>query len=257
MSNPKKQSSSGSKSSEKGFGKEARIPQQKSSVSEAESTVLVTALPTLPSTENQAIAFTFETAMLHLQIASLTEVINEGGMQITSISSQIDEITNKIGTEQSGFLTNSHEIINRIKLVIEIKSKLMEILSWTSVIANVAHHLVVSLDEQIPEDLINNIETSLPSLASIFDAALNSMPSEPILGITLSPDQKQVSETKAVICDVLSRIDKIKEENEEAKQDWGSVEQNAYDRLREGSTKNISREEFLSWLSDLEQGHDV
>jgi hypothetical protein len=81
--------------------------------------------------------------------------------------------------------------------------------------------------------------------------------SEPNLGITLAPDPKQVSETKAVISDVLSRIEKIKQENEEAKQDWGSVEQNAYDRLREGSTKNISREQFLSWLSGLEQGHDV
>jgi len=81
--------------------------------------------------------------------------------------------------------------------------------------------------------------------------------SEPNLGITLAPDPKQVSETKAVISDVLSRLEKIKQENDEAKQDWGSVEQNAYDRLREGSTKNISREQFLSWLSGLEQGHDV
>jgi hypothetical protein len=60
------------------------------------------------------------------------------------------------------------------------------------------------------------------------------------LGITLAPDQKQVSETKAVISDVLSRIEKIKQENEEAKQNWGSVEQNAYDRPREGSTKNLA-----------------
>jgi hypothetical protein len=64
--------------------------------------------------------------------------------------------------------------------------------------------------------------------------------SKPKFGITLAPDQKQVSETKAVISDVLSRLEKIKQENEEAKQDWGSVEQNAYDRLREGSTKNLS-----------------
>lgn len=257
MSNPKKPSSSGSKSSAKGFSKEAKTTQQESSISELESTVWETALPTVSSPENKAISFTFEAAMLHLQVAALTEVINEGGRQITIISSQIDEITSKIGTEQSFFLTNSQEIINRINWVIEIKSKLIWILSWTSVIANVAHHLVVSLDEQIPEKLINNIETSLPTLASIFDAALNSMPSEPILGITLSPDQKQVSETKGVISDVLSRIDKIKQENEKAKQDWGPVEEKAYERLLEGSTKNVSAQKFLNWLSELEQGHDV
>jgi hypothetical protein len=68
--------------------------------------------------------------------------------------------------------------------------------------------------------------------------------SESNFGITLAPDQKQVSETKAVISDVLSRIEKIKQEKEEAKQDWGSVEQNAYDRLREGSTKHLSEKEI-------------
>jgi hypothetical protein len=68
--------------------------------------------------------------------------------------------------------------------------------------------------------------------------------SEPNLGITLAPDPKQVSETKAVISDVLSRLEKIKQENDEAKQDWGSVEQNAYDRLREGSTKYFERTIF-------------
>lgn len=77
------------------------------------------------------------------------------------------------------------------------------------------------------------------------------------LGTPLAPDQKQVSETKAVISDVLSRIDRIKQENEEAKQDWGPVEEKAYERLLEGSTKNVSAQEFLNWLSELEQGHDV
>jgi hypothetical protein len=43
----------------------------------------------------------------------------------------------------------------------------------------------------------------------------------------------------------------------EAKQDWGTVEQNAYERMLEGSVKNISGKEFLDWLSELEQGQDV
>ncbi len=36
------------------------------------------------------------------------------------------------------------------------------------------------------------------------------------MGITQALDQKQVSETKAVISDVLSRLEKIKQENEYA-----------------------------------------
>jgi hypothetical protein len=256
MSNPKKQNSSGSKSSAKGFSKDQKTTQQESSISELESTVLETALPTLSSPENKAISFTFEAAMLHLQVAALTEVINEGGIQIENLSSQLGEITSQLGTGQPTLLTKSNEILERINLVIEIKAKVAGILSWVSVIANIAHHVLISFGEQLPE-LLPAIETSLPAFATVLDMALNSMPSESILGITLAPDQKQVSETKAVISDVLSRIDKIKQENEEAKQDWGPVEEKAYERLLEGSTKNVSAQEFLNWLSELEQGHDV
>ena len=256
MSNPKKQSSSGSKSSAKGFSKDQKTTQQESSISELESTVLETALPTLSSHDNKAISFTFEAAMLHLQVAALTEVINEGGIQIENLSSQLGEITSQLGTGQPTLLTKSNEILERINLVIEIKAKVAGILSWVSVIANIAHHVLISFGEQLPE-LLPAIETSLPAFAIVLDMALNSMPSESILGITLAPDQKQVSETKAVISDVLSRIDRIKQENEEAKQDWGPVEEKAYERLLEGSTKNVSAQKFLNWLSELEQGHDV
>jgi hypothetical protein len=63
MSKPKNPSSSGSKSSTKGFGKESKTTQQESSVSELESTVQVTALPNLASTDDKTIGFTFESAM--------------------------------------------------------------------------------------------------------------------------------------------------------------------------------------------------
>jgi hypothetical protein len=40
----------------------------------------------------------------------------------------------------------------------------------------------------------------------------------------------------------------------EANQNWGAVEQKAYERITEGSDrKNVPAEEILSWLSDLEQ----
>lgn len=256
MSNPKKSSSSGSKSTTKGFSKESKTTQQESSVSELESTVQVTALPNLASIDAKNIGFTFEWAILHLQIAALTEVINEGGIQIENLASQLGEINSKVETEHPVLLTNSKEITERINLVIESKAKVAGILSWVSVIANIAHHVIVSFGEQLPE-LLPAIETSLSTFVSVLDTALNSIPSQPILGITLAPDQKQVSETKAVISDVFSKIDRIKQENKEAKQDWGPVEKKAHERLLEGSTKNVSAQEFLNWLSELEQGHDV
>ena len=39
--------------------------------------------------------------------------------------------------------------------------------------------------------------------------------------------------------------------------DWGTVEQNAYERMQENRTDNIPAEQFLHWLSELEQGKNV
>lgn len=258
MSNPHKQSSSGSKSSSKGFAKESKTHQQKSSVSEAESTVLVTASPTIPSPEDRTAEFTFKKAMRQLQIAALTEVINEGNIKINDYISQINGIASKIPQRQQDVITNSKEIIELLNWLIEIKSDFAGLISWWSVMANVVHHLVISFEEQhLPEKLLDAIEEVLPAIENQLNDALTKLPRESILGISLAPDKNQISETKAVVSDILSRIDKIKQENEEASKDWGTVEQNAYERILEGSTKNVSGEQFLSWLSDLEQGRDV
>jgi hypothetical protein len=62
------------------------------------------------------------------------------------------------------------------------------------------------------------------------------------------------SKLKTVIVELLPKIDEIKEENQEANQNWGAVEQKAYKRITEGSDrKNVPGEEILNWLSDLEQ----
>ncbi|MCL1472230.1 hypothetical protein [Argonema antarcticum] len=66
--------------------------------------------------------------------------------------------------------------------------------------------------------------------------------------------QQSADSVIAVRSDVFLSIENIKQENEEANQDWGAVEQKAYERILEDSSRNISGEEFLSWLSELEQG---
>ncbi len=56
---------------------------------------------------------------------------------------------------------------------------------------------------------------------------------------------------------MMSELEEIQREDEEAEQDWGRAEQKAYDRLQEGSSQNIPVEEFLDWLAELERGNDV
>lgn len=198
---------------------------------------------------------TFTEVMLSLQVVTLEEVINEGGKQIEHYTSQIDELTLQIGQQIS--VSNSTNIIEYIKLLIHIKELFARLLSWMSVITSITDYLVLTFNEQLPDNLIVDIEQVFTSISHAFDAALTSVPSVSLLGITLAPDQKQVSETKAIISDVFLRLDKIKQENQEVSQDWGAVEQNAYERILQGSTKSVSGEEFSSWLSELEQGNDV
>lgn len=254
MSKHKKTGTHGSTASRQGFAKESTAlggsahPQQKLTVS-----VAATPLVSL-STDQVATNVTFTAVMAHLQMAAFEEVINEGVKQIEHNISQIHELTPEI---EKISINNPAKIIEYIDLLIRIKELVARLLSWMSVVASIEHYFVITLNEQLPDELINSIETSLTVFEEAFDAALTNIPCVSILGISLAPDQKQVSETKAVISDVFSRIEKIKRENKEANQDWGSVEQNAYARILEGSHKNVSGEEFLSWLSELEQGGDV
>jgi hypothetical protein len=254
MSNPKKTGLSVSKSSNKEFGNQSSEKEQKSSVSQPKSTVVEASSSALPPIHNTTMAFTFEAAMLHLQIAALTTVLAEASNQILKTLSEIEAINSQISLNGTILLVESQEIINLIQLVIDLKSKVTSIISWMAVIANIAHHFITNLEEQLNEELTENIEIFLQEFGAALDAALNTIPHEPILGITVAPDLRQISESKSVIANLLSTIGKIKEENEEAKQDWGAVEQKAYERISEGSNqKNVPAEEILSWLSALEQ----
>jgi hypothetical protein len=254
MSKHRKPHITSSASGAKEIQKQSAESSQKSDKLQQEST-LPAAVTALTSSEQGSTNFTFTAAELHLELVTLHEIIAEGIKQIEYHSSQINEITPNLNPRVSS--NSSEEIIEYINLVIRVKGIVAENISWLSVIASAAHYLILNFNEYLPDDLINDIKQGLSTMVGVFDAALTSMPSGSTLGISLAPDQKQVSETKSLISDVFSRIEKIKQENEEASQEWGAVEQNAYERILEGSNRNVSGEEFLSWLSELEQGNDV
>lgn len=245
-----------STASNKGFTKGPTGSKQKSVNPQQASIASVTASSLVSLSEQPTNDVTFTAAMLSLQVATLEEVITEGLKQIEHYVSQIDELTPQIVGQQFS-ISNSTNIVEYINLLIHVKELFARILSWMSVITSITYYLVLTCNEQLPDNLIAGIEEGLTSISQTFDAALTSVPSVLLLGITLAPDQKQVSETKATISDVFSRLDKIKQENEEAAQDWGPVEQEAYEAILEGSTKNVSGEEFFDWLSELERGSEV
>ena len=255
MSKHRKTNIASSASGAKGFQKQTAVSNQTPDNTGQESTFSV-AVPTVMSTSEQGSQnVTFTAAMLHLQVAVLEEIITEGGKQIEQYISQIGEFAPKI--EQQVSLSDSNKLVEYIKRLIQVKGLVAGLLSWMSVLASICHYFVLNFEEHLTNDVISNIESFLIMIGTAFDAALTSIPSNSILGITLAPDQKQVSETKALIADILSSIEKIKQENEEASEDWSVVEQNAYERILDGSNKNVSGGEFLSWLSELEQGNDV
>lgn len=255
MSKHRKTKIASSASGAKGFQKQTNVSNQTPDNTGQESTFSVAVPTVMPTSEQGSQNVTFTAAMLHLQVEILGEIIDEGRKQIKQYISQIQALNPDI--QQQVSFSNSIKIVEYINLLIHIKELVAGLLSWMSVLASICHYFIVNFEEHLTDDVISNIQSFLIMIGSAFDTALTSIPSNSILGITLAPDQKQVSETKALIADILSSIEKIKQENEEASKDWGVVEQNASERILEGSNKNVSGGEFLSWLSELEQGNDV
>jgi uncharacterized coiled-coil protein SlyX len=255
MSKHKKNSSSGSKSARQEFAKEPTVSPQKQTDS-AQKSVISSTLPLLSVLQEGSINVTFAAAMQEIQVETLGEVLDESFNKIEEYVSKVRNLYSQLSQQNNKF-QSSGKIINRINLLIDTKAAVAEFLAWMSVVVNIVEHLAFELEEHLNNDMIDVFIRVFSSTIITIDMILTGMPDKPAFGITLTPDQKQVSETKSRISDLLSRLEKIKHENEEASKDWGTVEQNAYERILEGSTKNVFGEEFLSWLSDLEQGRDV
>ena len=73
-------------------------------------------------------------------------------------------------------------------------------------------------------------------------AAEENLPPKP------SPDTVNIqNEIRKAIAPLVARIDALE------KADWGTAEQNAYERMQESSADNVPCEKVLEWLTDLEK----
>lgn len=194
--------------------------------------------------------------MLISQRNNWQALLSEAWDRVRDLSQKIKNLIEQINTGDHSF-NEPKEIANYIELTIELKNAVMRLLSWVSVIVDLTREQISSPREYLFTEIVDLIQEALPDVEGILDSVLTLLPEEPMFGIVLTPDQKQISSTRATISDVLSKIEQIKEENKEAEKDWGAVEQNAYKRLLEGSHDKVSGEEFLNWLSEFEQGNEL
>jgi hypothetical protein len=203
---------------------------------------------------NANISFTRVSNLLSVFV--FADIISHAIDEIDKAQEDIEEISARIN--QGITIHDAQTTINSINLLISLKESILKLISWASVTASIVNCELEN--DNTPEQMLDMIPTVGEHLASIsesMDVLLTAVPQEPVLGITLAPDQKQFSETKSMISKIISRLEEIKREDEEAEQDWGRAEQKAYDRLQEGSSQNIPVEEFLDWLAELERGNDV
>jgi hypothetical protein len=206
------------------------------------------------SVKNDDNNLTFSTAATMSNVSSLKEIIEKSFDNFDIFSEKVLELVEKIN--QTIKLDEVDLIITYIDLINEYKSNMTKMLSWTSVGINAINCLVSSLDSELLGEYISTFEKHISTTEETLSTILLHVSSSlTVFGISLNPDQRQISETKATIAGIHSQLELIKDADGE--NDWGMVEKNAYERMQENRTDNVSGEEFLNWLSSVEQGCEV
>jgi hypothetical protein len=193
-----------------------------------------------------------------LPLSIFPKVISHAIHEIDNYLDEIKKISEQINIGIN--LQDAENIVKYIESLIRLKELILKFVSWGSVISNIVNYFIEehhsTLSEEL-DDFLPNLCGYLETTNDGCDTFLTFCPKEPVLGISLAPDQKQISETKAMIAKLLFRLKEVQTDNEIAGKDSGFAEQNAYTRMMENSHQNVPAEVFLDWLSELEQGKDV
>ena len=114
---------------------------------------------------------------------------------------------------------------------------------------------ISAVSEEI-DDFLPNLCGYLLSTNDACDTFLIFCPKEPVLGISLAPDQKQTSETKAMIAETISRLQEIRNDDKITHTDLEFTSQNAYlQMLEKGSSFDFLHNE--PDLYTLEDGEPI
>jgi hypothetical protein len=160
-----------------------------------------------PAQNTDDINFATAAALSYAQ--SVFKIIHASQSKFTSFSEELYDLTGKINEPIK--LNDVDATINHIGLISEYKSNITKMLSWMSVEINAINYLVSSLGSKLPYESISSLEYYINTAEESLDTILSSVPSSAnILGITLNPDQKQISETKAILSDTCAMFERIK-----------------------------------------------
>jgi hypothetical protein len=209
-----------------------------------------------PSQPKNNLGINFTQVSHLLPVLVFADILTHALEQIDIAREKIETLSNRLN--QGLVVKDASSTIESIKLLINLKESSLHFISWISVIASIIN---CELDNDHPPEIMIYILQKMvdffTEMSQELDFLMTNIPRETVLGITLAPDQKQFSETKAMIAKILARLEERRQEEQEAEKDWGKAEQSAYERMQEESQPNIPVEEFLDWLDRLERGDDV
>lgn len=152
-------------------------------------------------------------AFLLSRIEFFTTIVREGRAEINKHKEQLTRSKDRL-MKQKQLLKDSKSFVNGVNALISMKAEATGMVSWISAIIEVAHELVSELGDYLPDEVIEFIDGILPYLEDILDIVPSALSEEPILGVSLVPDPRQISEAKGKIADVLNRVEKLKLQNQ-------------------------------------------
>jgi hypothetical protein len=169
-----------------------------------------------------------------LPLTIFTTVIIHAVHEIDNYSDEIKKISEQINIGIN--LQDAENIVKYIESLIRLKELILKFVSWGSVASNIANYFIEehhsTLSEEL-DDFFPNICGYLEIINDTCDTFLTFCSKEPVLGISLAPDQKQISETKAMIAKAISQLQEIQNGNKVAHKDLEFTSQNAYAQILE------------------------
>jgi hypothetical protein len=199
--------------------------------------------------------FTQISHLLPLNIFS--KVISHAIHEIDNYLDEIKKISEQINIGIN--LQDAENIVKYIESLIRLKELILKFVSWGSVASNIANYFIEEHHSTLSEELDDFFPKLCGYLEIINDACdtfLTFCPKEAVLGISLAPDQKQISETKAMIAKTISRLQELQDDNKVANKDLEFTSQNAYARMLEkGSSFDFLHNE--PDLYTLEDGEPI
>jgi hypothetical protein len=180
--------------------------------------------------------------MMASQLNLVHQVLTKAGEEINANTAKISEESNKLG-DVARFQGNPVELVT---VVASCRQHIQNALTWVMMASAATLELSESLPELIDNATAVQARDALKSFELVFNSSLINLPSNSIFGIYLKPESEQVSRAKALISEAYQRLEEIEKSNLEEAEDWGLVEQAAFERMNESHPQRANAKDVLA-----------